>query len=146
MRHKINRLKFKQGQDSNKRLLKKLLINFIKYGKIETTHKRGQILKSEIDKLVSKAIKNRSSDKNSLLSKIGNQHVVDHLLSEVSKFSKNRVGGGYVSLKKVGFRAGDSATVSRLSWTDTVAAMINIKPKKVNVKENDKTNPTNKTS
>ena len=138
MRHRINRLKFKQGHDSNKRLLKKLLINFIKYGHIETTHKRGQVLKSRLDSLVGKAIRNRKSDNNILLKTVGNRKVVDHLIFQISKFNKDRIGG-YVSLKKVGYRFGDSALISRLSWVDSIPAMITPKPKKVKEKTEDKT-------
>lgn len=112
MRHRIKKIKFRNGKDANRMLIKKLLLNFFKKGKIETTIKRGKVLKSFIDRLINLAKKNK---KHLILKYIHNKKTVDFLVNKVVPLFSDRKTG-FTSVKKMGKRLSDGSEMVILSW------------------------------
>src|SRR3989338_1330446 len=141
MQHRINKIKFKKGQDSNQAVMRKLVVNFIEHGKLETTLKRAKAVKSAVDRLTYKSLTKSESSKNVLLSKLGNKKTVDKMFNEVGPAFK--VGtGGFVRMIRIGKRQGDNAEVAQLMWSKDifpkVAVDTNAKAKKQSDKNGSK--------
>lgn len=129
MRHGVHKIKFHKGQDSHQALLRKLVLNFIRHGKIETTLHKGKVLKATMDRLTGKAIRNSSSDKNMLMKFLTKKDVVSYMIDVVGPVMNKRIGG-YVTIAKLGKRQGDDAEMTRLTWVEEMKAMLD-KSKKV---------------
>ncbi len=119
MRHKVKKIKISKGRDHNRSMVRKLILNFLAHGRIETTLKRAKILKSEIDKIVFKAIKGTESSRNMILRKVADPVWVRFLQETVAPVFQNRTGG-YVRIKKIGFRKGDNSLIARVEWVEPV--------------------------
>ncbi len=115
MRHRIKKTKFKWGQDANKMLLRKLLINFFTRGKVETTLPKAKVLKSLIEKMANKAKEKTESNKNYLLKNIGRPEMVRMLFDQVGPVLKEKTGG-YVRIIRLGQRISDGAEMARIEW------------------------------
>ncbi len=136
MKHRVKKIKFKKGKDANKMLVKKLLLNFVKRGKIKTTIKRGKVLKAAIDKLMNLAKENK---KNLILKYINNKKLTEFLMNKVVPvFSERKTG--FTSIKKIGKRLSDGSEMVILSWIKPVI----ISNKNENEKKQTQTNETNK--
>ena len=55
MRHRVSKLRFGYGVDSNSMLLRKLVTNFVIQGKIVTTHQKALYMRASVDRLVTHA-------------------------------------------------------------------------------------------
>ncbi len=119
MRHRVKKIKISKGKDHNRSMVRKLILNFLAHGKIETTLKRAKVLKSEIDRLVSKAVKGTESSRNVILRKLADPVWVKFLQDTVAPVFKDRTGG-YVRIKRIGFRKGDNSLMARLEWVEPV--------------------------
>lgn len=115
MRHKQKKIRFRKGRDATRATARKLVLNFIEHGKIETTVTRARTLKSLIDRLVYKAQNKTESNKNVLLSKLGEPKAVVKMFDVIGPHFKNRTGG-YVRLVKLGTRLGDGGQIVRVEW------------------------------
>lgn len=117
----VKKNKIKKGKDSNKALMRKLVRNFIISGKLKTTHKRANALKSVIEKLVFKARDESEATLNAVHKVLGSGIYVDKLFKVIGpKFSSRT--GGYVRVKKIGSRIGDGAEMSYIEWVEPVVA------------------------
>ncbi|GIW62479.1 MAG: hypothetical protein KatS3mg090_0305 [Patescibacteria group bacterium] len=147
MKHKINKIKIAKGKDHNRAVVRKLVLNFLKHGKIETTLKKAKVLKSTIDSYVSKAKKNTNASYNLLLSKLADKKAVKFLTERVAQKFKDRVGG-YVTLKRIGYRKGDSSLIVRLQWVEPIVKSVSKPASKTKdkVAKADKTKPKPKAS
>lgn len=114
MKHGIKKVKFTKGQDSHQALVRKLCLNFLKHGHIDTTTKRAKFLKARIDRMVHKAQKGTLADRNVLLKELADVTAVDNLINVIAPTFKRSTG--FVSLSKLMIREGDSADMSRLVW------------------------------
>lgn len=119
MRHRSKKIKIRLGIDANKMLLRKLMFNFFKSGKITTTQAKARILKTSIEKVVEKAKEQTESNKNYLLSNLNDKVLVKTLFETVGPIMKNRVGG-YVSQSKLHERESDGTLMVRLEWISPV--------------------------
>lgn len=116
MKHGIKKVKFTKGQDSHQALVRKLCLNFLKHGHIDTTTKRAKFLKARIDRMMHKAQKATNADRNVLLKELADVKVVEHLITVIAPKFKRATG--FVSLSKLMIRQGDSSDMSRLVWVD----------------------------
>ena len=123
MRQGVKKIKFHNGQDSHQALMRKLVLNFMSHGKIETTLQKGKALKSTIDRLTGKAIRNSSSDKNMLMKYLTTKKAVSYMVDVVGPAMNKRVGG-YVTISKLGKRQGDNAEMTRLTWVEEIQSMV----------------------
>lgn len=113
MRH-LNKKKILDRQrDARRALVKGLLVNFCLHGKMQTTKVRGRVIKSAVEKLITRAKKNDLASRRYLLSRLGSEVAVNRLLKEIApKYLERK--GGYTRLIKMGYRAGDSAEMVKL--------------------------------
>lgn len=152
MRHRVKKIKFKRGKDSQEATLKKLVSNFLLRDKLTTTVKKAKILRSSIDRLVYKAI---SDPKNTtkLMKELNDRDLVDKLLKNVVPSVSERKGG-YVRIIKLGQRKGDGSATARVEWVVSVVKVeekkeilkvkTEIKAKKVKDGKSNKINKINK--
>ncbi len=128
MRHGVKKIKFHNGQDSHQALMRKLVLNFIRHGKIETTLLKGKTLKSVVDRLTGKAIRNSVSDRNMLMKYLTTKEAVSYMVDVVAPVMNRRVGG-YVTISKLGKRQGDDAEMTQLKWVEELTAMTPVSKK-----------------
>jgi large subunit ribosomal protein L17 len=139
MRHRVKKIKFKKGKDAIKALLRKLALNFIKYGKIKTTWAKVRSLKNLIERLTSKAKKKKQSTKNVLLKHLGEKKAVDKLSNLIApKFDDRETG--FVRVIKLGKRLGDGAEMGRIEWVKPIILEVQGSRFKVQKKEKQKEN------
>lgn len=115
MRHKIKKTKFSFGKDANKMLLRKLTFNFFKSGYLETTLIKAKVLKSYLEKLISKFKNLNDKNKKYLLRKIGDSRLVNNLSNIINKSFSN-ISGGYVKIIKTDLRNGDGSLMAKIEW------------------------------
>lgn len=115
MRHRIKKIKFRAGSDSNQMLVKKLFLNFLKWGKITTTLKKTKVLKTVVERLIEKAKIQSEANKNYLMHYITDAKMTKFLFETVGPTLK-KIAGGYVRIVRLGARASDGTEIARLEW------------------------------
>lgn len=144
MRHGMKKIKFKQGKDANKALMRKLMVNFITHGKIQTTIKKAKVLKSEVERFVEKTKVETEANKNNLLKMIGDSELVKKSFEQIGKPLKDKIGG-YVRVVRLGMRDSDGTEMAKLEWAYPVVREEKIPKRAKEVKKNGSTNTINKT-
>jgi len=129
MRHRIKKNKIRWGKDANKMILRKLLFNFLRDGKLMTTLKKAKIIKSYIDKIVSKSKEKNEANKNYLLKFLNNKKIVNFLFNSIGPLFST-VNGGYIRLVKLSQRESDGSLMAKLEWTKPVIIEEKKKPVK----------------
>lgn len=119
MKHGNSKTKFGSGHDANKMLTRKLVYNFFRNGKLETTETKVKAIKPVIEKLVTKLKTNTQANRNFVLSYIPNAGMVDELFTQVGPAVQNRPGG-YLRHVRLEQRISDGAVTARLQWVDPV--------------------------
>jgi large subunit ribosomal protein L17 len=128
MYKRIGTKKLGRTMAHRKALVNNLVRSLVKRGQIKTTSVKAKVVKSEVESLLSKTRKSAEGDLNirrKLQIVLGNTELVKKFI-EVSKKEDSNI-----SIKKVGFRAGDNAEVSMLE-------LVGIKVKKVGKKTTEK--------
>lgn len=115
MRHRVSKVKFKNGKDANKMMLRKLTINFLRDGHIVTTEKRAKVLKSHLEKLLEKTKVDTQANATVLLKNVLHVESVTPLFERVGKVIKG-TAGGYVKIQKLNQRVSDGALMTRMEW------------------------------
>ncbi len=127
MRHRVKKIKFKQGKDANKMLMRKLLFNFMMKGKITTTIKKVKLLRSDVDRLVEKAKVENEANKNRLLKMLGADTLLQKVFKDVGIPLKDKKSG-YTRIIKLGRRESDGSEKARLEWVYPIV-MEAVRPK-----------------
>jgi large subunit ribosomal protein L17 len=139
MRHRVKKIKFKNGKDASKMLVKKLIKNFLKRGKLKTTLKRAKILRSMIDRIISQAKK----DKRELVNKkINDKKLIKIVFEKIVPVFQKR-NSGFVKFKKLGYRLSDGSEMVEMTWTEPIIISETKKQKEKHVKT-DQNNQTKK--
>ena len=94
--------------DQRKALLRGLVTNFLKTGKIETTITRAKETQSMAEKMITLGKKNTLAARRQALAFINEEDVVKKLFDEIAPKYKD-VNGGYCRLIKTEARRGDAA-------------------------------------
>lgn len=115
MRHKVKKIKIKLGTDSNKMLLRKLLKNFLREGKIKSTLKRIKLLKTLVEKIISQAKIDNEKNRAYLYKYLNDKKLVNFVFNNVVKVFSD-LNGGYVKLIKLKERNSDGALLAELTW------------------------------
>ena len=136
MKHGVKKIKFNWGKDANKMLMRKLAINFLSNGHLQTTLTKAKALKPYLEKLVSKMKLKSEANKNYLLRYLGEEKIINNGFKVVGP-ALSKINGGYVRIVKMNMRSTDGATMARIIWVYPVVSE-EIK--------NEKLNRTNKTS
>lgn len=116
----VKKIKFKDGANANRSLMRKWVNDFIRYGKLEVSVARAKAVKSAIDRLVHKAQENKNSDNNMMLRFISDKKLIAKLVNDIAPKFKDRQSG-FVTMKRLGRRLGDGAEMARLEWVGAVS-------------------------
>ncbi|MCL4374381.1 bL17 family ribosomal protein [Patescibacteria group bacterium] len=115
----MKKIKFHYGSDAKRALMKRLVYNFFRDGKITTTETRAKAVKPIIEKLVGKIKVKNEANQNDLLFYFSDRRLVERWYRTVAPVMTKRVGG-YVKMEKLTQRFSDGARLVKLWWTDPV--------------------------
>lgn len=119
MKHKIKKIKFKFGKDANKMLVRKLAFNFLSNGYLLTTVSKAKVLKSYLEKLISKVKKSKKGEK-VLFEEIGSNVRLIKNIPDIIKKSFSDINGGYVRIIKTDLREGDGSLLAKVEWAHPI--------------------------
>ena len=111
--------KFRLGHDANRSLMKKLVYNFFRYGKITTSLSKIRQLKRLIEKIVEKTKVKNEANKNYLLRYFHTKKLVEKIYKQVGEVFQKRQGG-YVSIVKINERVSDGTLMVRMEWIEPI--------------------------
>jgi len=103
MRHQKKRNSLDRNTAARKSLLINLAESLILHEKIKTTKTKARVLRSFVEKLVTKAKTNDLTTRRRLLSKVYSENIVKKLLEVLGPRYKTRVGG-YTRITKLDSR------------------------------------------
>ncbi len=124
----------------HKNVFRNLIKDLFTYGTVKTTLAKAKSLKRNVDKLLSKIKDKNLSDLRILAKKLGDFTLSEKIVDYALKHKEKR-RGGYVAVRRLAVRRGDSSVIAKVVLVDWVAKPLKIvkKPtaeKKVNkVKE-----------
>ncbi|OGH07583.1 MAG: 50S ribosomal protein L17 [Candidatus Levybacteria bacterium RBG_16_35_11] len=122
------------SRDKNERtaLFKGLMSSLVLNESIKTTEAKAKAIKAEIDKLVTKARKEKELAKR-LLGKKLTPLAIEKMIDSVAPRFKERKGG-YTRIIRLGKRFGDDAQVVMLEWTEKAQIIEPVEVKKKTTK------------
>ena len=115
MRKQVFGRKFKRDKNERKALFSGLISAMVLKGRITTTEEKAKAIRGELEKLVTKAKK----EKKELLGKNLKPFEVDKFINEIGPTFKDR-NGGYTRIIKTGRRISDNAGMAILEWTEEI--------------------------
>jgi large subunit ribosomal protein L17 len=115
MRHGVKKIKFSNGVDANRALVRKLAVNFFLKGKLSTTLSKAKAIKPVIERLVEKMKVKTESNLNYLKQKLDNKEVIEMAYRDIGP-TVAKINGGYVRVIKLGQRESDGAETARVEW------------------------------
>ena len=115
MRHRVKKIKFSNGVDANRALVRKLAVNFFLKGKLSTTLSRAKAMKPVIEKLIEKMKVKTESNLNYLKQKLDDKEVLKIAYRDISPVIE-KINGGYIRIIKLGRRESDGAETARIEW------------------------------
>ncbi len=115
MRHRVKKIKFSDGYDANRALVRKLAVNFFSKGKMTTTLAKAKAMKPVIEKLIEKMKVKTESNLTYLRQKLDSKSVIEIAYNDISPVI-SKVSGGYIRIVKLGKRNSDGAEMGRIDW------------------------------
>jgi large subunit ribosomal protein L17 len=115
----------------------------ILHGNIRTTKAKAQAVRSELERLITKAKKGTEAMRRDILSSLDDRKITSHLI-EMSKTQFGNRNSGYTRIVKLGMRNGDASEMVSLSFVDEKVVAEVVKPKEEK-KEIKKRTPKKKT-
>jgi large subunit ribosomal protein L17 len=115
MRHRVKKIKFSDGIDANRALVRKLAVNFFLKGKLTTTLSKAKAIKPVIEKLIEKMKVKTEANVNYLKQKLDSKEVLAIAYRDISPVIA-KINGGYIRVIKLGKRESDAAEVGRIEW------------------------------
>ncbi|MFA6080911.1 MAG: bL17 family ribosomal protein [Patescibacteria group bacterium] len=115
MRHRVKKIKFSDGIDANRALVRKLAVNFFLQGKLTTTLSKAKAIKPVIERLIEKMKVKTESNVNYLKQKLDSEEVLVIAYRDISPVIA-KINGGYIRIIKLGQRESDGAEVGRIEW------------------------------
>ena len=103
--------------DQRKALLRGLVTNFLKTGKIQTTVTRAKETQALAEKITTLASTYALASRRQALAFINEEDVVTKLFAEIAPKYADR-NGGYTTIAKLGPRRGDAAEMALLALVD----------------------------
>ena len=123
MRKNVFGRQLKRDKNERKALFKSLISSFILRGNIKTTQAKAKSVKGEIDKLVTKAKKNKLPNSGEYLT----QDALNKLKSIAPNFSRN---SGFTRIIKLGNRFSDNASYVLMEWVEEIKKIAKTSKKK----------------
>lgn len=115
MRHRVKKIKFSDGIDANRAIVRKLAVNFFLKGKLTTTLAKAKVMKPIIERLIEKMKVKTESNLNYLKQKLNSNEVIKIAYDNISPVI-GKISGGYIRIVKLGKRDSDGAEVGRIDW------------------------------
>ncbi len=120
---------FKRDTNERKALFKNLLTSLVMHERIRTTEAKAKAIKSEADKLVTKAKKGGNNAYRNLEPNINHDAVVKMIEDIAPRFAGRP--GGYTRIIKIGKRrVADNAEMVLMEWTETKKVLVETEAKK----------------
>lgn len=94
--------------DQRRAMLRSLVTNFLKHGRIETTYHRAKETKNIAEKMITLAKRGDLHARRQVLAFVTEEEVVKNLFDNIAPKYAER-NGGYTRIYKVGPRRGDGA-------------------------------------
>ena len=94
--------------DQRRAMLRSLVTNFLKHGRIETTYHRAKETKNIAEKMITLAKRGDLHARRKVLAFVTEEEVVKNLFDNIAPKYAER-NGGYTRIYKVGPRRGDGA-------------------------------------
>lgn len=113
MNHKIKGKKLDRNAAGRKALVKSLSGALVTHEKVQTTHVKAQVLRSHIEKLITKAKKGDLATRRYLAKFLPKEENIKKMIEEIGPRYKDR-NGGYTRIIKIRNRVGDGAPVSQI--------------------------------
>lgn len=114
--------KFNRDTNERKALFRNLISSLILSEKVKTTEPKAKAIKSDVEKLITKAKKNSDLAKRILAGVLSSQ-ALDKLINDVAPRFKDRQGG-YTRIIRVGRRFGDNAMEVVMEFTEKPSAIV----------------------
>ncbi len=119
MNHGTKKVKFKDGQDSNTMIMRKLMYNFLRFSHLTTTERKAKALKMYLDRILTKSKVKSEANKNYLLRYFQQKGVMDVLFEQVGP-AIEKIQGGYVRIVRKNQRINDGAMMVQVRWAHPV--------------------------
>jgi len=117
MRHLNKGKKLGRVREERKALIRNLAKAFIKHEKLITTDVKAKVLRSFIERLITKAKNDNISNRRLAFSRLGSKEAVKKLFENIALRYKNR-NGGYTRIYKLYNRKGDDALMSMIELVE----------------------------
>lgn len=111
MRHRNTGRQLSRNSSHRKALLQSLTNSLIRYEAIKTTLPKAKELRRVAEPLITRAKEDSVHNRRIAFSRLRDKEVVGKLFNEIGPRFKSRPGG-YLSIIKCGFRAGDNAPMA----------------------------------
>ena len=131
MRHNVYGKQLSRNTDERKRLIRNLMVSLIEHGAVKTSRAKAQAVRSEIEKMITKAKKGTDFSKRDLVAHLGDR-VIAQTLIEMSGTRFAARTSGYTRIIKLGKRVGDATEEVLFSFVDEAVTQEVIAPKKAN--------------
>lgn len=120
MKKSIFGRKLKRDNKERKALFKSLMSALVIHERIKTSESKAKSIKSQIDKLVTKA-KNPQNSSLRILEQSLSRPAYDKMLESIApRFAKRP--GGFTRIVKLGNRLGDDSPVVLMEWVETAVS------------------------
>ncbi|MDO8460984.1 MAG: 50S ribosomal protein L17 [bacterium] len=116
MRKNVFGRHLKRDTNERKALFKSLISSLVLYGKIKTTEEKAKAVKGQIDKIITRAKKDKTGV-NSKLARYLTSDALKKLIKEVVPSLTSR-NSGYTRIIRLGERFSDAASTVILEWVD----------------------------
>ena len=117
MSHKIRNVKLGRDKAHSKALLGNLIQSLIKHERIKTTKHRSKILKSKIEKIITRAKKDNLHNRREIYKYVRDTSLLKKLFEEIAVRFKTR-NGGYTRSFSLGSRKGDGSEVFLVEFVE----------------------------
>lgn len=117
----INR-KLSRARDHRRLLIRTLATQLVMHKSITTTMPRARVLRPYIERLVSRGQRGDLHARRYVRARLDTVEATHELIDVIAKQSARK--GGYVRVKKAGFKAGDNTPLARVSFVDSFSAEV----------------------
>lgn len=117
MRHRNKTKTLGRKHEQRQALVRNLAESLVRYGAIRTTKAKATVLRSAIEKAITKAARGNAADRRAIHKLLYTKGAVQKLLTELGPKYASRPGG-YTRITKVGARPQDGAEMVRIEFVD----------------------------
>ena len=117
MRHKIQGKKLNRTSSHRKAMFANMAVSLIMHEQIKTTLPKAKVLRSYVERLVTKAKQGTHASRRDIISCIKDNIAAEKLITVLSSRYQERPGG-YIRIIKDGYRYGDKAPVAYIEFVE----------------------------